>query len=402
MTPYAVYVLVVDISEHLEAPIATSYDHVIQAETRKNDVTTLSMIHYWLSIINSLVGQQSCLADFSVNSGKLPIENQADKKTDENDDNMPVLLPKILLVGTHRNSVHLEPITRDQIIEETIDKIEKSLEGKPYQGLVHPHVFTLDCNQMSHDEPSLINQLRAGIDQTLNEQHLINFDIPLTWLSFEFTLKKLIARNIYFVDIQRLFEVTSSQFDSLYTFEEFRPMLQFYHIQGKIYLLNRNTNEHTFADELVILQPVWFAHRLYELCDAVRMTLDNDDDGHVDSRYGMLNDDIVNKVWSKWLDHKLALLGCMERLDLACELRLYMGVDEPPDVAASALHHPSPRLYFFPWITQLLPETFGYESYAETYADASIQLAIDFKNLLPVGYFSRLVIRLSRWSWAQG
>lgn len=374
------YVFVIDISEDLDTPVTASCDHLIHFETRKNDMTTLNILHFWLAAIYSKVGEPQ-------NSQHLSDDLMKVEKT--------ACSPKVLIIGTHRNSVHVEPITRDQIISEAIEKIHKSLEGKPYLALVDKHILAVDCNQMSCDEPTLLEEVRLLIDKNVEDENPTGFEIPLSWLNFEQIHKKLLQRQIYFCDFNQLHEVTASQFEVFSSFQTFRSMLHFYHSQGRILLLGRcQINEVHSSDESVILDPHWFMKCLFRLCDAVRIV---DGDDNFECRQGMLREEIVNRVWNEVIDHKMLLLGCLEKLDLVCELRPYFGVDhDPPDITASAIQ---PKLYFFPWITQLLPEAYGVQSEP---VSGSLRLAIDFKDLLPIGLFSRLVVRLGKWSWAQG
>src|SRR5438067_8897253 len=113
MSSFAVYVLVVDISEDLDAPIASSRDHLIQAETRKNDITTLSVIHFWLSVIYSHVGQRRSLVELeSAGSAAGDAQQSAASASASSDGGAEASAaplasaPKVLIVGTHRNSVH--------------------------------------------------------------------------------------------------------------------------------------------------------------------------------------------------------------------------------------------------------------------------------------------------------
>ncbi|KAI1290090.1 Protein maternal effect lethal 26 [Halotydeus destructor] len=372
------YVLVVDISEHLDSPLAGSVDNVVPIEVQKNDMTTINLIHNWLSTLDSIVGKHHYVGDDS-----------------EDEEQQFSSYPKVLIVGTHRNSVHLEPITRDQIINDAIDKIELSIKDKPYRHLVHSKIFAIDCCQMSHDEPTLLSQLRVCIDQVVQEQHLADYEIPLSWISFDFIIKKLLSRNIYFVDIGQLFEVTRSHFDVYSNYEMFRSMIHFQEVRGKVLTLGQNLlNMPQFSsDEIVILDPVWFAKQINLLCNSVR-TFDETD--NLSCKQGMLKDEILAQLWSQCVENKDILLECLEKLDIVCELRPYMGSDEAPDVAASAMVS---KLYFVPWIASSLPDNYGY---AANMVGDCLRIAVDFKGSIPCGFFSRLVVRLGSWSWGQG
>ncbi|CAG2111587.1 unnamed protein product, partial [Medioppia subpectinata] len=145
---------------------------------------------------------------------------------------------------------------------------------------------------------------------------------------------------------------------------------------------------------VIILDPNWFLQCVYKLCSFVKEVPDDDN-----AQYGLLSENLINKVWEEYTEQKFILLGCLEKLDIIFELRPYIQIEDAPDVTANTS---VPKLYFFPWITKAVPDTDPPNAQtSDSFQDSSFQLVIDF-NHLPVGLFSRLLVRLSRWSWNQG
>lgn len=61
------------------------------------------------------------------------------------------------------------------------------------------------------------------------------------------------------------------------------------------------------------------------------------------------------------------------------------------------------KVYIFPWITQVtrepLPEI---DLVYDMNTSNSLRLLVEFEPLLPVGLYTRFVLRMCRWSWSQG
>ncbi|XP_054162276.1 uncharacterized protein LOC128960230, partial [Oppia nitens] len=266
-TAYAVYVLVIDISEDLEAPLELSKDDTLVTELHKGDLSTLNIIHMWLTIIHSTVG-------------RYPTSTEIEKE--EEWDNQTKLQPQVLLVATHRNSVHVEPITRDQIIKESFEKIYSSLEGKTYKNHLNENYLALDCDEMSYDEPILLNELKANIEKIVIKEKLVNFDIPAPWMEFEQILEKLKQRGIYFADINQLHEFACSRIDAFQSYDALNAALHFYHNQGKVFCVDHIgyfslfESQNAYDSGIIILDPIWFLQCIYKLCSYIKQVSDDD------------------------------------------------------------------------------------------------------------------------------
>lgn len=86
------------------------------------------------------------------------------------------------------------------------------------------------------------------------------------------------------------------------------------------------------ADSLLVLQPNWLLGCFYRLCAFVLRIKQENEEALIS---GVLREELLNKVWADRLEQKHILVGCLERLDLLCELRPCIGLDDPPDVASS-------------------------------------------------------------------
>lgn len=279
--------------------------------------------------------------------------------------------------------------------------MKQNLSDKPYKIHLHPQCLALDTSEMSLDEPKLLTDLRQLIHETLTAQKLIGFDIPVLWIEFSHIIDRLRQRNIFFADINQIHEVARSRISEIDSYEKLIAVLHFYHNQGKIFCLDYNAMFSYDAQScnetgIIVLDPIWFVNQVYKLATAVKNT---HDDGFNSPQNGILKEEIVKQMLSDCNEQELVLLGCLEKLDILCELRPYIPIEDPPDVAVSAM---LPKIYFFPWVAQCTPETEQCSNETETSSDTSLQLAIDFNGVLPVGLFSRFLVRLSRWSWNQG
>lgn len=419
LSSQAIYLLVIDLSNDLETPINQLRSNSIQVETKKCDVNTINVINFWLSVIYSHVGNPS-VSFFKEKDSKSTEtdENLASNSSSRNCDspqtpnsflttNAKITTPRVIIVGTHRNSLHSEPLTRNQMIEETFEKIRKNLQTKPYGRLVHPEFFAVDCKQMSFDELRILDKLRLLIDNEFMKQNLVNNCVPFAWLEFEQLISKLTKRGINFIDYMQLGELIKTQIEdeNCFTANNFNSNLQmlinFYHLQGKIFSFN--TAYQSYSNEtLIVLDPIWFINCFYKICDFV-LKVNKENENMLVS--GVLREELLNNVWSEQLDQKLILVGCLEKLDLICELRSCYGLDDQTDAFQNQYQNQT-KCYIFPWITQILPETIMNNNqtglFYEVNSSNSLKLHVMFNVYLPIGLFTRLIVRLCRWSWNQG
>lgn len=312
-----------------------------------------------------------------------------------------------------RNILHSEPITRNQLIEEAFEKIRKNLQSKPYGRLVHPEYFALDCKQMSFDELRILDKIRLLIDNEFVNQNLVNNCIPFAWLEFEQLVTKLTKRGINFIDYMQLGELIKTQiedetyFSSVNFNANLQMLINFYHFQGKLFSFN--TAYQGYSNEtLIVLDSIWFMNCFYKICDFV-LNVNKQNENLLVS--GVLKEELLNNVWSEQLDQKLILVGCLEKLDLICELRPCLSIDDPVDSfnnnqlqnqIQTQLQNQT-KSYIFPWITQIQPESINQTGLLyDINTTNSLKLHIMFNVYLPIGLFSRLIVRLCRWSWSQG
>ena len=250
----------------------------------------LNLLHLWITLIHTSIAT-------------FPTPNDTEETNDDggNDDgknrvntgrNNFDVQPQVLLVGTHRNSLHTEPITRNQIVTEIFEKIFASFADKPYSNHLYKNYIALDCKEMSFDEPSLLQSLKKLVEKMIVEEKVTGFNVPLSWIELGHILEKLRQRAIYFVDTHQLHEVVSSQVpDSFQSYDNLISALRFYHNQAKIFFFdcvgqmslnmstNSNSNERSNELGIIILDPNWFVNCVYLLCSYV-CSMNNDDDNY--------------------------------------------------------------------------------------------------------------------------
>ncbi|UXI17726.1 exostosin-1 [Sarcoptes scabiei] len=411
-TNSAVYLLVINLADNLDATNLCKQDNYSYiSELGSERLTVLHLLHLWFALIHCTV------AGFNLPND---CENEETEKFD--------LQPQIVLVGTHRNSVHAEPITRNQIIEEIFEKIQSSLAETSYSGHLFKNKIAIDCQEMSFDEPEIVSKLKKIIQSLFKKEKLSGFNIPLCWMQLEQILEKFKQKGIYFVDINQLHEVVSSQIDSFRSYENLNAALSFYHNQGRIFYLDcvnqnmvSNENQGPYEFGIIILDPKWFIHCVYDLCSYLCKTNENEEklDDEDNQSLGIISENSINNAWIQYIDQKFILLGCLENLDLIYELSPYLPMEDASDIATTTIF---PKLYFFPWITKPIGEFQEFNDANENgdgrshsskrpnesnttnsqdFGESTFQFVIKF-DILPVSLFTRLMIRLSKWSWNQG
>lgn len=509
-TSCAVYLFVFNLADSLDAQVDGSdcatlvvslgghYHHLSliffvfgQSEYNRQPMSLLDTMHLWLSSLHATI------AVFPTPNESLEMEPETGNNNGEADgetreDNIePTRMtnnvqPQVVLVGTHRNAVHGEPIVRNQLIKEKFEKIFASFEGKPYAShLYRGDYIALDARDLSFDEPDLSNNLRRLVSELVVSEKVTGFNIPLPWLQLGQILEKLRQRDIYIVDINQLHEVASTQIDCFQAYDNLTAALRFYHNQARIFYLDcigQHANEGRYSSfrgddgsenghdhqqsalgvsyelGVIILDPSWFMAAIYQLCQHIFLktrqnnpadghnragatstrtsslnededgagagggNVANDDDDHLAA--GLISETIINQAWASCMDEKFILLGCLENLDIICELSPYIQLEDAPDVGATAM---MPKLYFFPWIIKSMVseaqqqanssttnttaaeglsnssdlDDVGSTASGDNFNEATFQFVVIF-NILPVALFTRLLIRLSKWSWAQG
>ncbi|GIY91757.1 NHR domain-containing protein [Caerostris extrusa] len=79
----------------------------------------------------------------------------------------------------------------------------------------------------------MLVELRVKIQELALQLPHFGNEIPLKWMLFEQAVDRLIEREVYFADINKLSEV--ARLENIESDEEFYSMIHFYHHQGKIW-----------------------------------------------------------------------------------------------------------------------------------------------------------------------
>jgi hypothetical protein len=394
----ALYVFVMDVSKEVDpdssnpAPEPKSDQKPSNSFASHSNVGTdmLNSFHVWLGALHA---QLSDMNSFDV---RRPMQ------------------PKVILVASHRNSLHKQPLARDAALNELFDKVRQSVAGRSYESLLWPDYYALDLKNMSFDEPQRLNDLRCVIDRVSNEQRLLGSYIPISWLGLQRCLERLAVRGVHFVARSQLLQLLTAQFDSeqllLSSTASLHTALAFLQSTGKLmgfgpemgsgFLsdtsgplwaqsgecscyncphcsqcsrqgygggsfgapvrkstarsngisgaygcwcdMNAANSANGFgsdqclgaSDWLLVLQPHWLLGCCYRLCAFVLRLRSEHRDALVS---GVLREQLLDRCWADRIEQKHVLVGCLERLDLLCELRPYIGQDEPPDVTNSEM-----------------------------------------------------------------
>lgn len=414
----AIYIFVMDVSKEIEPDTST-------VEAKSNDASKSKPDTGDSSTATESSATSDVLNEFHVWLGALHVQLSDVCSFDP----QQPLQPKVILVASHRNSLHKQPLARDAALRELFEKVRQSVSGRPYESLLSPNYFALDLKKMSFDEPQRLTELRTAIDQTSLEQRLLSSYVPISWLRLQRCLERLAGRGVHFVARSQLLQLLSSQFEpqqmllnstcSLHTALAFMqsngkllgfgpevgsglvsdtsgplwsqgndcacyacsncaqygsncPATTAAHFNGtngshSTYSNTRNRSLNGFdctcennyyhkcsdqvanpcldsTDWMLVLQPHWLLGCCYRLCAFVLRLRSEHRDALVS---GVLREQLLDRCWADRFEQKHVLVGCLERLDLLCELRPYIGSDETPEITSSRFSKDQVRLFTF-------------------------------------------------------
>ncbi|XP_054722368.1 uncharacterized protein LOC129232152 [Uloborus diversus] len=361
LSPQTIYLFVFDLSQDLDAPIENSEDFEFPGQSK---LSYLSLLHTWLEMIY-----------VSVAHPKNETKNQAEENVIN--DIICTLFPPVLIVGVQEDST-----TFDSLVEHQFNKIKESIQDKVYYHLVHSTFFYVGTPETVAVD-SMLMELRKKIQEFALQLPHVGAEIPLKWMLFSQAVDRLIEREVYFANINKLAEV--ARLENIESDEEFFSMIHFFHHQGKIWFLGCDrlqiNNEENCG--IVILKPQWLINYIYQImCSETLQILKKNKCVENEE-----NDDVFSwkhfeALWPNALHHTAILLHILDSTDVLCEV-----VTDQTDNQASLT-----RKYAVPWLNE------SSDFICEEPTNENLILVLDFSNLLPVGFFTKLTVRLSRWS----
>merc|ERR1719433_124473 len=104
------------------------------------------------------------------------------------------------------------------------------MEGQPYQASVSQAMFSVDSLSLCHSNH--IRELRRTIYNIFRAMPDVGAEIPIKWLRYEQVLQQVLDKKVAISHIDMIREISRDA--GVYTDQELRAILKFYHSSGKI------------------------------------------------------------------------------------------------------------------------------------------------------------------------
>ncbi|XP_072042577.1 uncharacterized protein [Amphiura filiformis] len=320
------------------------------------------------------------------------------QKCDENKRHLSVKSPTIFLVGTFRDSpdISTDPQERKVKISEKFESIFDMISDKPYEEHVvsQPYAVENSSNSQTDTEIAGLASLREDIVYVAGRETYMGEKIPLKWLTFEKSVAEAIKEGKHFMELTEVQDISKKlgiEADTVF------EMLKFYHNLGTIiYFGVDESKEEDIRDgggennnrdlqNMVILDPQWLIGIFRRIITTLpKLDPINKKKWRKLKKEGILEDSLLDHVWSDLLPQKKALIALMEMFDLLC----------PQEGAEGE------TIYYVPACLKLFPSEKMHQEPTANRND--ITFYIDFQGFLPDGFFNRLLVRAARWSQSGG
>ncbi|XP_072036012.1 probable serine/threonine-protein kinase pats1 isoform X2 [Amphiura filiformis] len=364
----AVYIVVFNLSHDLNQDVTSKIqtDKASKAQTIEQGFTSLEHLDFWLRSI------------FTYTTPNQPKDKM-----------LKQLSPPIFIVGTHRDALDTNPQTRQKMVEEKFAQIRQHLKNKDYrQHVVNPFYALENSLDDSQNEEAL--SLRKHLYSVLMEEPYMGDAVPIRWLLFEDAVKKSVEKGIHFMTLEQTKQLTHSL--GMESDQDLFALLHFYHELGHIiYFGGEEDGDHQGLRDIVILDPRWLIdvfRRVITVKDVKEQwpiymdawtRLDNE---------GILEDRLIEHMWSHHIDLKPALTELMIKFDLIYPLTQDQDATKAGDIC-----------YYVP---SLMKPGDHHHHVTPSESDSATVFYIDFDGFLPDGIFHRLLARAVSWSQAQG
>ena len=210
----AIYLLVYNLSKELNSLAEPCVRHGVRDKKLKNlsNETNLDALQSWL---------------VSVHSIRRPEKQQCETTS--------YLRPPVILVGTHADQKSRKEI------EESANLIQDQIEDKKY----YEHVI-LPFLAVDNKQATGIKELRAKVEEVLQEEPYIDEELPVKWSNFEKVVKVKVQQDECHMKMEEVHQLARSKC-FIRDDTELETMLNFYHDLGVI-IRHRDT---------VVLQRQW-------------------------------------------------------------------------------------------------------------------------------------------------
>ncbi|GAB1605871.1 uncharacterized protein LOC115219837 [Argonauta hians] len=299
----AVYVIVFNICDDLSATNTTTTTTINDNSNLEypavEKMSNLGYVDYWMKSIHA----------HSAENTKNTITNST-------------LSPPIFIVGTHRNDLNDDLDIQKQMVKEKFNILEDFLIGKPYYKHVVKPFFAVENYTSDNEQDVQIGLLRDHIQKVSLQEPYMAEKIPTRWLQFEDVIRQLVDNSNNYACIDQVADLAVDI--GVEDEQEVQTMLEFYHDLGVIiYYGGSSSVVDTILRSLVILNLQWLAEMFRRVVTA-NCPIDQDSSSCIEKRhqlekYGILDDQLINHLWSDEPQHKAALLGLLQKFHLICK-----------------------------------------------------------------------------------
>ncbi len=365
---HCVYILVVNLSRPLHSHVPS---HELPPHTRQKNMKYFESIEFWLNMVFSHM-----------------------IKVQENTD-----MPRVVLVGTHKDKLHHNPDEQDRLAQEYFDEMQSLFLKKAHFQLVHGKFIAVDSKG---GDPENYAKLRTLIFE-LVENHC-KLSRPIRWLRLEKKLhemkqdKSLSELEQHLVSYEKTMEY-AKQFH-METAVDLDTFLHYHHLTADItYCSGEGLGNY------IVPHPQWLINVLRALITQNQFMpksqrLVQEKKKLQISGLLNLNGPLLSEIWQKFLHSdpngqaKQYLINLMVAFDLAVKYDEALYVLPcllplaPSDFSSSHCRRESiPSLYYMFHCSR--------DSYTELSGGAEA-----YDNFLPHGLFQKLISKCSKEGWA--
>ncbi|XP_048256527.1 uncharacterized protein LOC124147603 isoform X2 [Haliotis rufescens] len=362
LTARAIYVIVFNLCDDLTGKQLPEMQEKDEAE---DSLSTLDYMDFWLRSIHAHAAEN--------------MRNSVDNTK---------LSPPIFIVGTHRDSLALDHDAQMELVADKFNQLREFLTGQPYTQHIVTPFFAVENNSLGGEDVQ-IDKLRQHIERIASQESYMGEQMPIKWLKFEQDVTERADTGTHYATVDQITEMASNH--GITDTEEVTTLLEFYHDLGVIIHYGSAGPAHNVLRNTVILKPQWLVDMFRRIITA-RSTHDQwdllSDKWDRLEKLGILEEPLLDMLWSDALDQKPTLLALMDKFDLICR-RL------PP---RGQTHREETHSYYVPMRLEKLDD----QRHLYTLSDNVAVFYLDFNNFLPDGLFYRILTRAIRWSQDSG
>lgn len=354
---HAIYTLVVDLSLDFDQPHSVTALHNGQTITLEENREET----YLDQIIQCIESIHAAVKSTTDSTGK------------------PVY-PIMIIVGTHKDKLGRDRQEVEKRVKTKFAALKHALSGTPYHKYVTYPFFAIDLAMGAITEDPVLEDLRMHIEELVRTR--FGQELPLRWLKFDKLMDACRRQGRFYISLEEAACMAKDEC-SIEDPTEFKELLQFYHQQG---VIMHKPNCAQLAT-VILTKPQWLIGALKRLIH-IQLPVEEDQEStpfHGSwqrlQAEGVLEDQLIDHVWTDYSQHKSVLIDLMQKMDLLCP-RLLSDPVANQDVS-----------YYMPSLLQIKP---NHEEFCESLSqerDSEVLAMCFSRSHLPLDFFSRLLVR---------